>query len=253
MGWSVSVELDGLNWKCDTLADTAADLEVPLRILGAHLKKKALARYKAQAFAPLAQATIEKRALGGLRSLEHKLKRDVRRAFKRARLARGPARGGLLQQIFSSAAARHAADDALGQSTRGVQNRLAVLSAFHQRHGKHLGLKELAEGRALTLKQQQSLDEREARAIGKAIGRPILGGLDKTLVVEVEHGAVTLRSATHQEWSEAHNAGATVGHGAKLPQRQTVKLEQDDIDFFLSVLKGHLLVAFDHSMHGPGF
>lgn len=246
MGWSVSVNLDGLNRKFDTLADSAGDLEKPLAILGARLKQKALKRYKAQNFAPLAESTIQKRAQKGMGSLERKLHSDVRKAMGRARKARGPK--GLLEKLLTS----KAMDDVLSSQTRGVQNRLAVLAEF-QRHNDPLGLKEKVEGRKLTLKQQASLAQREARAVMRAVSKPILGGLDKTLVVVVTDGKVTLESATHQKWSKAQNDGATVGHGATLPERKTVELEQDDLTFFEAVLKSHLLLAFEKGLQGPGF
>lgn len=246
MGWSVSVNLDGLNRKFDTLADSAGDLEKPLAILGARLKQKALKRYKAQNFAPLAESTINKRGQRGMQSLGRKLHSDVRKAMGRARKARGPR--GLLERLLTS----KAMEDMLSSQTRGVKNRLAVLQEF-ERHLDPLGLKEQAQGQKLTLKQQASLSQREARAVMRAVSKPILGGLDKTLVVIVRDGSVTLESATHQEWSEAQNSGGAVGHGAQLPARRTVFLEQDDITFFEAVLKAHLLLPFEKGLQGPGF
>lgn len=244
MGWPVTVNVDGLNRKFDTMAIGAADLEKPLKIFGGYLKAKAKRKYAEQNFEPLAESTLQKRMHKAMAIVERKLHRDVKRAFKRARLARGESgksgAAGLLQ-------------DALGVNTRGVQNRLAVLAAFQRKRGARIGLKQLAEGRALTLKQQVSLDARTSRQVDRTVNGKILGGLDKTLVVIVEGGTVTLRSATHQEWSEAHNEGATVGHGAREPQRETIKLEPSDLDVFESILKAHLLLPFERGLQGPAF
>lgn len=244
---TVNLTIDGINHKCDTLADFADDLKKPLAMLGVRLKAKAAARYKAQAFAPLAAGTIEHRFSKGLASLEAKLVSDVRRAFGRARSARAPR--GLLERMVTSKEMQRATDDALSASAKGVQNRQAVLAEFQRRH-RQLGLEKSAQGKALTLKQSESLSSRTKRAVAKAVTKPILGGLDRTLMIVVEDGSVTLRSATHQTWSEAHNVGATAGHGAKIPPRPTIFLEADDLVYFREALKEHLLLPFDDTDGG---
>jgi hypothetical protein len=250
--FSIAVELDGLNWKADTLADSAADLELPLKIFGGYLRKRALARYAAQSFPGLAASTIEKRVAKGLKRLERKLQRDLRQAFKRARLARGPQRRSLLERVLDNTAVRHAMEDSLGSKSRGVQNRLSVLAEFQRQH-RAGSLVELAQGKPLSIKQQASLQAREERAVDKAVGAPILGQLPKTLQVVVDGGSVTLRSRTHETWSKAQNDGATVGHGAQLPERKTIELEQDDLEVLVAILKHHILLPVQEGMHGPGF
>lgn len=238
---TVTIEIDGIVHKCDTLADFADDLKKPLAMLGARLKAKALARYKAQAFTPLAAATLEKRFSKGLAVLENKLRSDLNRAFGKARQSRAPR--GLLERMFTSKDVQRAADDVLSSTTRGVHNRQAVLAEFQRRH-RQLGLKEQAQGKSLTLKQSESLTARTRRAVTKSMGKPILGGLERTLVIIIEDGTVELRSATHQTWSDAHNKGAVVGKGAKLPERATIFLEADDLEYFKEALKEHLLLPF---------
>lgn len=255
--WTVVVELDGLNRKLDTFADSAGDLEKPLGIFGAHLRRRALERYKAQNFAPLAESTIEKRALKGMHSLGRKLQGDVRKALRRARQARQREPKGFLARLLDQKQSL-ALEDALSVQTRGVQNRLAVLAEFQRHHGLNWGKKggtfaDRIQAKPLTFKQNISLAQREARAVMRAVNQPILGGLPRTLVVVVESGTVTLRSATHEKWSEAHNQGATVGHGSKLPKRETIKLESDDVEVLVAILKHHLLLPFAEGMHGPAF
>lgn len=251
MPFRVSVDIDGVIWKMDTLALGASDLDKPLAIFGGYMKKKAIERYKAQAFAPLAETTLKARAQRGIQSMERKLQSDVRRAFKRARKSRGRAPRGLLGSILSDRAAERAMEDVLSSQTRGAQNRMAVLAAFQDKHRR--GLKEKVNAKPLSIKQSASLDARTARAVARSVGRPILGGLPRTLQVTVNKGEMTLRSRTHQEWSEAHNEGATVGHGAKLPKRQTIVFEDSDKDVLVSILKDHLLIPIQKGMHGPGY
>lgn len=237
--FTVHIDIDGAIHKFDTIAENANDLTAPLRVFGGFLRKKAIERYKAQDFAPLAESTIEKRAQKGLRSMEKKLQRELTRAYKNARRARGDGRGFLARLVNKQVSL--ATEDAISSGTRGVQNRLAVLAVFQQRHRPNL--KERAQGKALTLKQAQGLSMRTVRAVQKAVGAPILGQLPRTLAVTVGPGTMTLRSRTHEEWSAAHNEGATVGHGAKLPKRETIKLEASDLEVFAGILKDHMLLG----------
>lgn len=242
--YSIVIVLDGLERKIDTLAEFAEDLSKPLAMLGARLKAKALERYKAQAFAPLAAATLEKRIAKGLNSLESKLKSDVRRAYKKSRESRAPR--GLLERILTPREVLRATEDAISSQSKGVKNRTAVLAEFQRRYRKSLDLKDMVQGRALTIKQSESLTARTRRAVTKALSKPILGGLDRTLTVKVDFGSVTLRSATHETWSAAHNEGTAVGNGAQLPKRETIMIEQDDLDYFVEVLKEHMLLPFSN-------
>jgi hypothetical protein len=253
--FSVNVDIEGLQHKFDTTAELADDLDKPLRVFGAYLLRKTRARYKAQAFAPLAESTIEARAKKGLQTLERGLKRDVRRAFGRARAARG--KRGLVARLLSSQSQR-ALDDVLATQSRGVQNRQAVLAEFERNRGARWGAKggklaDRVQAKSLNINQRIGLLQREARAVMRQVGKPILGGLDRTLQIFVEEASVTLKSATHEEWSEAHNAGATVGHGAKLPERKTIFVEQSDLEVLRSILIDHQLIPFQEGLEGPGY
>lgn len=250
--FTIEVNIDGAVHKLETLAEAAQDLEKPLNIFMAHLRQRALKRYKAQAFAPLAQSTLEKRAQRGLQIMEQKLTRDLRKAFGRARKARGSK--GLLRKLIEGQAGR-AMEDVLSENTRGVQNRKAVLAAFQRQHSnlKRGRFMEVASGQELTLKQQTSLGERTARQVKSTMQRPILGGLPRTLKWEVSGDTGMLMSKTREEWSEVHNEGGTAGHGAHEPERETITIETEDIEYFESVLKDHLLIAFNDGMHAPGY
>lgn len=230
------VNLDGVEHKMQTLALSAADLEEPLRVFGAYMLKKAKRKYEAQNFPPLAQSTIAHRVSKGMRSIERKLNRDLRRAGNK--LGKG-----VIEQIAA-------------QSSRGYKNRAAVLGAFQRQHGFRLtktGLDQRANLQELSVKQAASLTERTARAVDKAVNKPILSGLVDTLNFDVSGGSMTLRSTTAREWSNVHNAGGQAGHGATIPKRETIAIEPVDLEVLASILKSYLLLPFQEGLQGPGF
>ena len=239
---TVTVNIEGVSRKFDTLAETADDLSPALKRFGGYLKKMALKRYAEQAFPGLAQSTLDRRAQKGIKSLEKKLERDFRKAKSRAwdqRRAAGLAPRGALARTL----ARLTLGDLMGAqavaSSRGVQNRLRVLEEFRRRHrgGDAPG--------KLTAKQEASLTAREERAVAKAVGGPILGQLPRTLVVKVERGKVTLESRTYQKFSEVHNKGGTAGHGAHIPKRETIKVDETDLQIFAGILIEEMLAPFE--------
>lgn len=243
--FTVRVEIDGLERKMDTLANVASDLTPALKRMGGHLKSRATERYKAQSFAPLAQGTLEKRAQRGLQTLERKLERDYRKAKKRAWdtvRAKGAApRGAIARALARMTLADMVEGQGAVMSTKGVQNRLKVLDEFRRRHRRGAG------GAALTEKQAQSLNQREARAVGKQVGKPILGGLSRTLVVRLNGGgSVTLWSQTFERFSDIHNEGGTAGHGANIPARMTITVDEKDLAVFVEILKEELLLPLEN-------
>lgn len=239
---TVKVEVDGVIRKFDTVAKTCEDLTPALRRFGGYLRKVALARYKEQAFPGLAQSTLDKRAQKGLQKLERKLEKDYRKAKRRAWDSRR-ASGASPRGVIARTLARLTLGDMVGAqavaSARGVQSRLKVLEEFRKRHRGGEG------GAKLSEKQQASLDAREERAVAKAVGGKILGDLDRTVGTEIKRGSLTLKSTTHQGFSEAHNKGGTVGNNAKLPKRETIKVDGNDLAVFRGILIEELLMAFE--------
>lgn len=243
--FSVVVNIDGLARKLDTFALRADDLEKPLAQFGAYLRRRALARYEAQAFPPLAESTIEARTRKAIHSVERKLTRELGRADKRAK---NKAASSGVKDAFI--AAHQSA------KSRGVRNRLAVLAEMQRRFKRNWSGRTTVDSmglQPLSIKQMASLDARVQRAVDRAESRPILGQLPHTLVVDVSGGAVTLMSRTHEKWSAAHNEGASVGNGAQLPKRETVVLEPRDVDVLIAILKSYLLMPFEEGVHGPAF
>ncbi len=222
MGFSIVVIDHGMNRKLDTCAELASDLDAPLRKFGAHLRRKAIAKYKSQNFAPLAASTIEKRAQKGIRSMGKKLALAAQKAVG--------TQGGL--------------QGVLGALSKTAGRRVAVLAEFHKMHRRKLSLRAQANGVTLSLSQQVSLAKRTVRAVQKAIDRPILGTLPATLETDVERGTVTLRSHTRQPFTDTHNVGGSAGHGAREPERKTLEIEDSDIAVLTELLIEHALLPF---------
>jgi hypothetical protein len=214
------------------------------------MKRRALERYSAQNFEPLAEATIHGRVKQGLASMESKLKSDLKKAVKRSSKERAPR--GFLERVFSSGAGR-GLDTALGVS-RGAKNRLAVLTEFTQRHRSAKNRLEAgADAKPLTLKMQQSLALRTMRSVSKKVAKPILGKLPATLEVLVSGAKMTLASRTGQHWTEIHNEGGQAGSGSKIPARPTIFIEDSDLEILVALLKDHMLLEVQAGMQGPGY
>lgn len=243
--FTLIVDADGLYKKLDLAVSRVQDLDRPLRKFGAHLKRRSIERYRAQNFAPLSRGTLEHRAGKGLRSLERKLSRDVRKALKKEGGGEQPPRG-LLQRALEIVKAEPAPIVA-GGTSRGVKNRLSALQAFQEQRGFQHGRRKnqsilMVSGAApLSLRAQASLSKREERAVAKAVNKPILGGLPGTLEVEVSLGTVTLRSHTDRPWTEIHNDGGQAGNSATIPKRETIRVEESDLKVLTDLLKDYLL------------
>lgn len=239
MIFTLEVNIAGLERKFDIVVERASDIEGPLRKFGNHLKRRAIERYKAQNFAPLADSTLGHRAQKGMRTLERKLSRDVRKAFQRQQGEQAPK--GLLQRALAAIGAEPGGAILAG-SSRGVMNRLAVLSEFQRRHRKGSSVLMAYGGKPLGVKSLASLDKREERAVMKAVGKKILGTLPATLEVEVGFGVVTVASRTDKKWTDTHNTGGDAGHGAKIPKRETLPPpDESDMQVLEELLKEHLL------------
>ena len=239
---TVQLDADKLYARFDSLGHSAGDVTPALKRFGAYMLKTARADYAAQDFAPLAESTLEKRAAKGLQRLEGKLRTDYRKAKLRAHTQRrkeGLERSrSVLGQLLDAATGADLVNERAVMQTRGVRNRLAVLEEYERRHRGGAG------GGKLTDAQTKSLNAREERAVSKAVGAPILGRLAKSLTFVVEDGTMTLASHSSRHWTEIHNKGGTAGHGAKIPARTTLKVDNTDLMVLRAILVDEMLIAF---------
>lgn len=120
---------------------------------------------------------------------------------------------------------------AAGESIRTVH--------YRNRHG---------ETKAYKVIENASKARRSVRAIGKPRyqvserSTRLLGGLYDSMHLMVQAKAVVVFSGP--SWSGAHNRGATVGHGAHLPKRDFLKIEENDLHTCVAIFDEYLLDAF---------
>lgn len=213
-----SVEAEGVKRKFRTLATTVKQLDKPLRTFGGYLKSKARARFAAQGpgWPALAQATMAAREDKALAGVEKKLARELKRAKS-------------------------------SSGERAILRRAAILAEFQKRHKRGGSLAGRSDVSTLTAKQAAKLEERVGRALAKAAGKPILGRLVDSLVVEVKDGTLTVESRVKGrgfDHSGIHNKGGTAGRGAKIPARPFLFLESGDLDHLEALLRDEMLLAF---------
>lgn len=70
----------------------------------------------------------------------------------------------------------------------------------------------------------------------------LLGKLANSITTRIYDGKVIVESRA--PWSEAHNAGETVGHGSKLPPRTFLEVTAQDMEMFAEIAQDYLLEKF---------
>ena len=169
------------------------DLKRPLNRLSKFIGLRVQKKFSSggPGWEPLHQRSVERNTAHKMTGLENKLKRDVSRAEKTAK------------------------------KVTTIEGRKNVLAEF-----KRLEAGGLVENSLLKPKPLSKLQERIGRAQNKA-KRP-LGRMASSIKTEISGD--TLRVFSEVEWAGAHNDGAVVGHGAELPQREFLAVEEEDLD-----------------------
>jgi phage gpG-like protein len=213
--------------RVEAIVSALSDLTPILRRFAAYLRARAKARFEAEGpgWQPLAQSTAHRlihtftgpltrsgavRETAAHRRLRAQLRRDVRAdrldarvltAFERATRSTG---GG----AFGAAVRAHV----LGRGL-AYEKRLVALA--------------------------RTLDRKSPSRGKRAITRHhrLLGRLASTLRAEVKRTSLAVGSIV--EWAGAHNAGATVAHGAHLPARTFIELEDVDVDVLSELISEH--------------
>ena len=233
MNFTFRVDTGGLERKFALLADSAKQLDPALRTFDRYLRARVRSRFEQQGpgWAPLAPSTIEHRRRAAMAALERKLGRDVRRA--QTSYAR---RFGALDQLGLGGLEKQRA-----KSMRAIQRRVTTLAEFRRIARGGTAEDTLFEGRTAE-KQRASLAGRigraEARASEKILGR-IAGSIRST----IKAGTLTVESKI--PWAGVHNEGGQGGHGARIPARPFLFLEDDDVGVLVEILRNHLLLAME--------
>lgn len=218
MRFRVTVDATGLNRKLTLVVGKCENLKEILSQFGRYKvnRTKAIFQQQGPGWAPLKEDSEAGRISKGLRGLKRKLQRDLRKA-----VARG---GG-------------------DKNTRGQLNRAAVLAEFHRRQGVKSSLSRREEIQKITDRQKASLDKRTARAVEKALSKPILSGLARSISSKATKKQVVIESRA--EWAGVHNKGGSAGKGARIPRREFLALDQDDIRILCLMLEEYIVEAFE--------
>lgn len=170
-------------------------------------------------WAPLAEATLESRKMrmeavaekirsGSMRTLDRRLSaetgRVLRKLEKRRALMDKSERGQKL----------------LGRAEKSLARQRVIREEFERRQAGIAGPVDKETAKA-TKKLGERIERRQARAdekIRKFESGEALGAIASSIGYEVKGATLTVFS--HIPWAGAHNDGATVGHGARLPQRK---------------------------------
>lgn len=205
--------------RIEAMVDKLSDLAPILRRFGAYLRAKTKARFESEGpgWAPLAQSTAHrlihtftgKVTKGGalresvhLRRLRQQLRRDVKAdrldarvltAFERAMRSTG---GGTL-------------GEAVRAHVRGQKYERQLLSLAKALDRARVG-KRAKQKRAIT---------RHHRLLGK---------LASTIRAQVTKSELVVRSIV--DWAGVHNEGGPAGHGADVPARTFLEIEDHDVD-----------------------
>lgn len=190
-------------------------------------------------WAPLAQATLDDRKMrleavaekirsGSMNNLRRKLAgeqgRVAKRLEKRQRLMDYSQKGRKLLASAERALAR--------QKTIGAE--------FERRAAGVFGPVDKDTAKA-TKKLGERIGRREARAEAKiqAFERgDLLGAIANSIGYEVQGSTLTVFS--HIGWAGAHNDGATVGHGARLPERKFLEWTPERVAKLAEIAAGYV-------------
>lgn len=122
------------------------------------------------------------------------------------------------------------------KSAATVARRYAVLKEF-ERLAAGGDPARGSTGDARLDKSVSGLRARTARASAKAASRP-LGRVAASIKSKVEKHAVSVFSTI--PWAGAHNEGATVGNGARLPERRFLDITEQDTAVLLMLITAYV-------------
>lgn len=225
---SLRVSVNGNLRTIDTMATRLEDLALPLEQWNKYKRKQVQAIFDAGGpgwpakagaqhgpqTASQADATAAKTKALADNILRIKLRAELRRAQRKHARGKGNE----------------------SKSAQTMARRYAVLKEFERLAAGGDPTKGMT-GDAKLDKSVRGLRERHARASVKAASRP-LGRIAQSIRSKLEKSTVSIYSTI--PWSSAHNEGATVGHGAKLPQRQFLDVTETDTAVLLMLITAYV-------------
>lgn len=221
MRFTLALELDGVRRRFGLLAKSAADLTPALRTFDRYYRARVAQRFASEGpgWPPRTGATVAR--AGSATAPAGRAAQEVRRKLSRA---------------YASAQKRHGAGKL--SEDRVASAHAALVELKRQRQGGTLGQQQGAAARL-----EQRVGRMREQAAGRAAGGRTLGKIAGSIASSIKAGTLTVESKA--PWAGAHNDGATVGHGAKLPARPFLFLDDTDREMFAEILRNHMLVEWE--------
>lgn len=249
---AVDVNIDGMRRKFTSAVTIAAQPERVLKRIAGLVKKRAKNRIRAggPGWPGLATSTLARKPSVALVQLT----RFIRHANGRqdSRIQR---KGGVLgvhdqmEKLFARGQ-RAKTDKGAEKSFHKALGKLQLLEAIVKHYG---AAAKLTSVEGLVAHAEKDLLTRARRKAGM-IGGPryrntesaagLLGGLADSIGYTVEGALARITSRTARGWSDVHNSGGVAGHGARMPKREYLYLDDADLDFAEVVAAEEVAGAF---------
>jgi phage gpG-like protein len=236
----IKFEGEHLTRRWELVVKKTEQLDDALKAFAQYLRKKTSDRFKAEGPGWPGYATSTNRKLlhsytgqftssGKLRkAYAKKLRRSVERGIKTGKL---PMR----------------ARSEMNRLIRGsISNDSLALRAFgHVERKKTAKEQNSVEKLAAKMEKLKDASQRAKALAGKRAiaSTKLLGKLAGTIRSSIKKNTLTVFSQV--EWAGTHNDGGTGGHGAKIPERKFLYLEDDDLAVLATILEGELQEVLD--------
>lgn len=251
------VDVSGVERKLSFMVDQAKDLDPVLRKYGqSYLRRKVQQRFEQGGGPPLKASTQAKvaRAGGRLygRAAERAaglLQRKLRRELKRAQRSRHQVDDPIL---FAREEARQRHLASQGRRSRSMAEVIRSRDAAVERRKRVLAIFEkVLAGDEVSAATSGKGAERAKAKIEERLGRSrkkveahLLGKIPGSMKLEVKGGRLVFGSEI--DWAWVHELGGDAGHGAKIPARERVYLDDEDMDLLVDMIVawvGHSVIV----------
>jgi len=237
----ITLNDEKLNRRWAIMVDASTDFGPALKQFSKHLRERTKGRFQQEGpgwpkLAPSTQEKLEHSFVGrinvktgGLKAAaERKLAFDIAKKIKKGKL-----RGYASRQLKLALTGKASND-------RIVKGLAKVL---YGKKSSDKGLekvsKEVAKFKGLSIAdRKKKLDKKRKSAKHK-----LLGKLASSIRASIRKN--TLEVYSRVEWAGIHNKGGTAAHGANIPKRTFLELDDEDVKVLAELLKGQLVEAFD--------
>lgn len=228
--------------KIDTLATSIADLAAPFAAWNKWYRQKVQKKFDegGPGWPPTKKQASAGAAVNAWNRYYDKAKKEGGKDLGIERIASG---GDAVKQLGDALLRRKLQRElkratkryARGGSAAAMQRRYAVLQEFERIAAGGVPIATLTADKRLE-KSVAGLRARHERAHAKAAGRP-LGRIASSIKSKITRTDITVSSEI--PWAGVQNKGGTVGHGAKLPARPFLELDDEDIEMLVTLIEEH--------------